>query len=167
MSATEAGIPPIGLLGRGGSDSVTCKNLEAPKKPTDAAETAHFAVTKLDSGKTDEWHFLLKSWKRTLRANCEKEPSWVFYDRIHDSIERLRDRGANFVVARNPKDHSQLFGVACTEYTVAHFVFVKRWLRRHGIATKLLDGVTFATSWRDTDAVHGLARKLGLRRIDL
>lgn len=174
---TEKAIPRDPPLGRGVSDSSTVKNSGVVQKTgvrlensRTSPKTEQFDITPINFDSMDEWHFVLKSWKRTMRSVYEKEPSWVFYPRIHAAIDKIRRRDGKFVVARNSLKPDQLFGLAAAEHGVLHFVFVKKWLRRHGVASKLVEACgnpTLASAWIDTMAVSALARKFQIRRVDL
>lgn len=164
------GTPPIPPLGEGGSVNITSINSARIPKPASVSETRGYTVGALDFDDEGEWHLVLKSWKRTMRAVCEREPAFAFYPRIQRSIEKIRGRGGKFVVARNFKNTSQLFGFACGEEGVLHFIFVKKWLRRQGVGSDLVAACgspKFASAWNDSVAVSHLAQKFNIRRVDL
>lgn len=158
----EVGGTPVAGRARGGSEPGSPE-----KKPRDLSKPVNnvLTVVSLNVELESEWNFVLNSWKRTARPRSPKIPSWIFFSMLHESIMKLVGRGASFRCIRNPSNPDQIFGHSVVEGDVAHFVFVKRWFRRRGIATALVEGARYGTFW--TPAGEPLFRKIPLRRIDL
>lgn len=86
-----------------------------------------------------DWNCILKSWLRAYRAT---RPSWRdYYQQKHHEIEVYRARGANFTIACDPEDPTTIFGWACGEPPVIHFVYVKPYFRSQGIAKALVKSI--------------------------
>lgn len=164
--AATKGVPEEESRLYGKFKDSSSKNRQDSKKP-------FYNLSTISLDEEAEWNFVLKSWKRVLRQECSDEPAWTFFPRLHASIERVRDReGSVFVCARSVDDPDQIFGFAVLEGPAVHFVFVKKWFRRRGIAERLLtfrneEDERFATAWVDSPAVAALAKKLNVKRIDL
>lgn len=119
----------------------------------------------------DDWALVLNSWKKSARDSSTL-PGHVYYTEIHARIERLRDRGARWVVACNPLDNDQVYAWAVAEPPVVHYAYTKKPFRRQGIARRLVreligDAVPVpVTSWtKCAQDVHNAHTEL-LTRLD-
>ena len=96
-------------------------------------EKLTFALRPLEES---DWNCVLKSWLRSYRAT---RPTWRdYYTQKHHEIEVYRQRGAAFLIACDPADKTTIFGWACVEAPVVHFVYVKPYFRGQGIAKTLV-----------------------------
>lgn len=99
-----------------------------------------------------DWHFVLDSWLRSFRHgndHARAADMRPFFTQEQDGIERARERGAVFSIACADYDEEQIFGWACYEEMLLHYVYVKQPYRQTGIATALLGGASawFCTHW--------------------
>lgn len=98
----------------------------------------------------DDVPFLTNSWLRSYRdsgAAIRHVPNDVYHLLHHRIIERLwRDEQVTWLVACYPQDTSFIYGWLCGENTdagpVLHYVYVRRSMRKFGVATHLVN--TFA-----------------------
>ena len=117
-----------------------------------------------------DWNCVLKSWMRAYRAT---RPTWRdYYTQKHHEIEVYRQRGALFLVACDPDDKTTIFGWACIEDPVVHFIYVKPYFRGQGIAKALVAfglGVTATIAYtHKTASSESIARTHSrLRRVTM
>lgn len=82
--------------------------------------------------------FILDSWLRSHRDSAWAKFAGATYQRGHDSlIKRLLTRSA-VLVACYEGDPNTILGWSVTDGDVVHYVYVKKPLRRQGIARMLL-----------------------------
>lgn len=99
---------------------------------------------RVDRAGQDEMSLVLKSWARCYRgepANL-RMPQRAFYLWQRDMIDRLLERGATVLVARDAERPAFLFGWLCAERLgralAVHYAFVKRAFRERGIGHAML-----------------------------
>jgi hypothetical protein len=121
-------------------------------------------ISSINFAEESEMNLVFKTWK-----SCELVhgilPGKFAFAKVEHAVHALLARGGEFRCVRNVDRLSQLFGIAVVEGEVAHFVFVKRYFRRHGIGETLLAGCRYATL--HTELGEHLIRKLNIRRVDL
>lgn len=103
-----------------------------------ASAMAEILPVAVRDANENDWPFITDSWEKSLVHNQRARPSRGWYDRLHLRIARLRERGATFKVAFNPRDPGQILGWVCYELPVVHYVFVKQYFRENGVARQLL-----------------------------
>jgi hypothetical protein len=167
MSQEPSHTPPHPGAAPGGKDRVPPPphQIEPETSNIEKPPAVDCAITcRLDLANESELNFLYKCWKGALLVDG-KLPRQVVFKLVELWVEGLRDRGAEFRCLRNPAREEQIFGVSVVQAPVAHFVYVKRWLRRQGFGAILLQGCRYATYY--TPAAQSLMDKLNMRRIDL
>lgn len=105
-----------------------------------------FATRPMRQG---DWNFVAHSWKRSYRTQKAIWPPDLYSTEMQKRLDKLSNR-AQFLVAVDVEDPDQIFGWACAEPPLLHFVFVKKAFRRQKIATTLikqLGGPVLCTHW--------------------
>ena len=86
----------------------------------------------------DDWAFILASWKKSARESDPWVPSYRYFDFAEAEISTYRNRGARFRVASDPEDSNFIWGWACSEAGVLHYVYVRTSSREQGVAGQLV-----------------------------
>lgn len=105
-----------------------------------------FNVREMREG---DWNFVAHSWKRSYRTQKTSWPANFYDAEMQKRLDKLSNR-ATFLLAVDVEDPDQIFGWACAEDPLLHFVFVKKAFRRQKIATTLIEklgGPVLCTHW--------------------
>lgn len=108
----------------------------------------------------NDWPYIKDSWRTTLALahNVPQNRGWR--SKISMRIDRLFERGATFLVACDPDDHTHILGWACFEKPLIHYVLVKHVYRGQGIARQLLSAfadqaIIYCSEWTSyVTAIH-------------
>jgi len=86
----------------------------------------------------DDLHFVLSSWLQSYRLSspCINIPPHVYFKEQESKIKNLIV-DSQLLIACNKLDPGQIFGWACFQPDVFHYVYVKSTFRKNGIAREL------------------------------
>ena len=89
--------------------------------------------------KTEDWNYILDSWKRSFRETLQWVPGQNFYSHMTNVIEALRsDKSTTFQIACDPEDEAFIFGWACLgRSNLIHYCFVRHAFRRANVAKRV------------------------------
>ncbi len=121
---------------------------------------------KLRLATSEDAAFIFNSWLKAYRHSkvVQSIPNEIYFNGQHKVIEGLVKR-AQFIIACNPTDESQIFGYGVGEMLESvlcvHFIYVKEPYRKLGIAATLLQalGHTAGSPYLYTHRTHA-AEKL-------
>jgi GNAT superfamily N-acetyltransferase len=101
-------------------------------------------LPKLRAVVKDDWAYILDSWKKSYRELGSEQhvPKHIYWPEQHARIEYLRmDPKVEFRIAADPEDPDFIWGWACVEGPVLHYVFVRASAQGQGVAKLLLRGL--------------------------
>jgi len=90
-------------------------------------------------GKQTDANFILNSWLKSYRHSplTKSIRGDIYYKHHHDKIIKLLSR-SKIACAVSKDEDSQIYGWACFEEGVLHYIYTKHSYRGFGIATEIL-----------------------------
>lgn len=85
-----------------------------------------------------EYHFVVASWRRSYADSPFARMMGDAYREGHEALIKHLLARFPVLVACDPEDHETIWGWACTGPGAVHYVYVKRKLRRQGVARRLV-----------------------------
>ena len=92
----------------------------------------------------DDWAYIYDSFKKSYRELGSEQhvPAHIYWAEQHAQIERYKANPAcEFRIASDPDDHDFIWGWACVELPLVHYVFVRASAQGQGVAALLLKDV--------------------------
>jgi predicted GNAT family acetyltransferase len=129
-------------------------------------------IRSLDPNSREDINFVTSAFVRETHNLLQNRivPKKVYYKRATIQLNNLLNRGARVFVAVLANDPSVYLGwvlyEVVGEHVVVHYSYVKKALRKQGVATQLIEKLNIDTSERPVEILTTFASTSTLQMID-